>query len=52
VQKKGDLVIVGQGHEYFWRVTKGYGAAVLAKWSILLKSKGQITKFINIVQSK
>lgn len=52
VQKKGDFVIIGQGNEYFWRVKDGYGAAVLIKWSVLLKTKTQIDNFLNIVNQK
>jgi hypothetical protein len=45
-------VVVGQGHEHFWRVSKGYGMAVLAKWSILLKSRSQLIKFMEVVREK
>lgn len=52
VQRKGDFVVVGQGHEHSWRVSKGYGMSVLIKWSVLLKSKSQLTKFLDIIKEK
>ena len=46
----GEIVVIGSGHEYFWKVKKGNGLAVLLKWSILLKECSQLIKFVNIVR--
>lgn len=45
-------MVVGQGHEHFWRVRKGYGMGVLVKWSILLKSRSQLSRHMELVRGK